>query len=127
MMTRSPSHDPFLDLARKALGDNYPQDLIDQKVIPALAKDPAAIRRIASVVAGIETSHRLVRADASCLVGVEDESVQLVVTSPPYWTLKEYRHTEGQLGHIEDYETFLAELDRVWSECFRGLVPGGGG
>jgi modification methylase len=48
-----------------------------------------------------------------------------VVTSPPYWTLKEYRRTEGQLGHIEDYEILLAELDRVWSECFRVLVPGG--
>ena len=49
----------------------------------------------------------------------------LVLTSPPYWTLKEYRKTEGQLGHVADYEQFLAELDRVWAQCFDALVPGG--
>jgi site-specific DNA-methyltransferase (adenine-specific) len=49
----------------------------------------------------------------------------LVVTSPPYWTLKEYRHTAGQMGHIEDYEEFLSELDSVWRECYRVLAPGG--
>ncbi|MEW6666796.1 MAG: site-specific DNA-methyltransferase [Thermodesulfobacteriota bacterium] len=83
------------------------------------------MQRIASAITAIHTSHRLVRADARCLVGVEDQSVQLVITSPPYWTLKEYRPSQGQLGHIENYEEFLAELDRVWTECFRVLVPGG--
>jgi modification methylase len=52
-------------------------------------------------------------------------SVHLVVTSPPYWTLKEYRNSEGQMGHIENYDEFLAELDKVWAHCFRALVPGG--
>jgi modification methylase len=47
------------------------------------------------------------------------------VTSPPYWTLKEYRDTHGQLGHIEDYSTFLDQLDLVWQRCFDALVPGG--
>jgi DNA modification methylase len=51
--------------------------------------------------------------------------VHLVVTSPPYWTLKEYPRVKGQLGRVEDYETFLRELDRVWTECERVLVPGG--
>jgi site-specific DNA-methyltransferase (adenine-specific) len=51
--------------------------------------------------------------------------VHLVVTSPPYWTLKEYPRAKGQLGRVEDYETFLRELDRVWTECERVLVPGG--
>jgi site-specific DNA-methyltransferase (adenine-specific) len=51
--------------------------------------------------------------------------VHLVVTSPPYWTLKEYRSTAGQLGHIQDYERFLCELDKVWADCARVLVPGG--
>ncbi len=122
---RASENDPFLDLARRALGDAFSGDLSDQTLIPALAKDPAAAQRIASVVAEIETRHRLVRGDSRSLLGVEDRSVHLVVTSPPYWTLKEYRHTDGQLGDIEDYETFLVELDRVWSECFRVLVPGG--
>jgi DNA modification methylase len=39
--------------------------------------------------------------------------------------LKEYRDSEGQMGHIENYDQFLAELDRVWTHCFRLLVPGG--
>jgi DNA modification methylase len=56
---------------------------------------------------------------------LEPDSVHLVVCSPPYWTLKEYRRTEGQLGYVEDYENFLAELDAVWSHCYRALVPGG--
>jgi len=47
------------------------------------------------------------------------------MTSPPYWTLKQYRDSEGQMGHIEDYEEFLTELDRVWRHCFRALVHGG--
>jgi site-specific DNA-methyltransferase (adenine-specific) len=49
----------------------------------------------------------------------------LVVTSPPYWTLKEYKASGGQMGAIEDYEAFLLELDKVWAECFRVLAPGG--
>jgi len=56
---------------------------------------------------------------------LKPESVHLVVCSPPYWTLKEYRRTDGQLGYVADYETFLAELDRVWSQCYRALVAGG--
>jgi DNA modification methylase len=51
--------------------------------------------------------------------------VHLVVTSPPYWTLKEYRASAGQLGHVDDYEAFLLELDKVWRSCFHALVPGG--
>jgi DNA modification methylase len=53
------------------------------------------------------------------------ESVDLVLTSPPYWTLKDYRESDAQLGHIENYDEFLQELDKVWSHCFRALTPGG--
>jgi len=56
---------------------------------------------------------------------LKGESVHLVLTSPPYWTLKEYRSSPGQMGHIEDYESFLSELDKVWTHCYRALVPGG--
>jgi DNA modification methylase len=56
---------------------------------------------------------------------LKPESVHLVVTSPPYWTLKEYRDTEGQLGHVDDYEDFLRGLDTVWKKCYEALVPGG--
>ena len=71
------------------------------------------------------TSHRLHIGDARDLSWLKDRSVHLVVTSPPYWTLKEYEHTEEQMGDIEDYDHFLTELDRVWAECARVLVPGG--
>ncbi len=56
---------------------------------------------------------------------LESEPVHLVVTSPPYWTLKKYREVEGQLGHIEAYDAFLSELDDVWRHCYGALVPGG--
>ena len=49
----------------------------------------------------------------------------MVVTSPPYAMLKEYPDRPGQLGNIPVYEEFLDELDRVWKECMRILVPGG--
>jgi len=59
------------------------------------------------------------------MAGLQPETVHLVLTSPPYWTLKEYRPTSGQLGHIEDYDHFLNELDKIWRQCFDALVPGG--
>jgi site-specific DNA-methyltransferase (adenine-specific) len=71
------------------------------------------------------TKHVLALGDARKLDWIPDSSVQLVVTSPPYWTLKEYEHSEGQMGDIADYETFLGDLDRVWKHCARVLVPGG--
>ena len=73
----------------------------------------------------IPTVHRLVQGDARDLSFIADQSVHLIVTSPPYWTLKRYNDSEGQMGHIKEYEQFLAELDRVWREAFRVLVPGG--
>jgi len=55
-----------------------------------------------------------------------DPLVHLVVTSPPYWNLKEYpRLTDGQLGNLTEYEEFRAELRRAWTRCFQLLVPGG--
>lgn len=72
-----------------------------------------------------ETCHRLINADARDLSFLSDESVHLVVTSPPYWNLKRYNEHPDQLGHIDDYELFLTELDKVWRHVFRILVPGG--
>jgi DNA modification methylase len=72
-----------------------------------------------------DTTHRLVHGDARDLSFLDEGTVHLVVTSPPYWTLKEYLPNPGQLGHVEDYEEFLENLNRVWRECYRVLVPGG--
>jgi DNA modification methylase len=71
------------------------------------------------------TIHKLVAGDARDLSFISDESVHLVVTSPPYWNLKAYPETPLQIGNMPDYDEFLAELDKVWGECARVLVPGG--
>ncbi len=73
----------------------------------------------------MSTIHRLINGDARDLSFIEDESVHLVVTSPPYWNLKRYNENPDQLGHIQDYEAFLAELEKVWRHVYRVLVPGG--
>ncbi len=101
-------------------------DLKDsQRDIPRIARDPKLTALIESAVQKIPTRHSLYRRDARDLRDFAAESVHLVLTSPPYWTLKEYRDASGQLGHIVDYEEFLSQLDKVWRECHRLLVPGG--
>jgi DNA modification methylase len=95
-----------------------------QTAIPRIAKDRKLTRLISLAVREIPTTHDLRRGDARA-IEMAPESVHLVLTSPPYWTLKEYRDHEGQLGHVGDYDEFLTELDRVWQSCFRALVPGG--
>jgi DNA modification methylase len=54
---------------------------------------------------------------------VVDESVHLVVTSPPYWQLKDYGTCE-QIGFHDSYETYINNLNLVWSECHRVLAKG---
>lgn len=71
------------------------------------------------------TTQRLINGDARDLSFLPDESVHLVLTSPPYWNLKKYNSSPGQLGHIDDYEEFLVELQKVWQDTFRVLIPGG--
>ncbi len=71
------------------------------------------------------TVHRLINGDARELAFLDDSSVHLAVTSPPYWNLKRYNEHPDQLGHIQDYEAFLFELEKVWRHIYRVLVPGG--
>ncbi len=72
------------------------------------------------------TTHRIKLGDARDLSWLPDRSMHLVVTSPPYWTLKEYaKDNPAQLGDVPGYEDFLTELDKVWRECKRVLVGGG--
>ncbi len=94
-------------------------------VVPKLAKDREKTSEIEQLVATLPTSHRLVQGDARRLDFLDDESVHLVLTSPPYWTLKEYVGSDGQLGDVADYQEFISELGRVWRQCHRVLAPGG--
>lgn len=72
-----------------------------------------------------KTTHRLINGDARDLSFLDNDSIHLVVTSPPYWNLKRYNENPDQLGHIQDYESFLFELEKVWRHVYRVLVPGG--
>jgi DNA modification methylase len=97
----------------------------ERSIIPALAKQPDIVREIEAAIRRVRTTHQLILGDSRRLTMVADESIHLVVTSPPYWTLKHYSSRADQLGSIESYDAFLNELDTVWREMFRVLVPGG--
>jgi modification methylase len=69
------------------------------------------------------TCHRIFIADSRQMPELPDESVHLVVTSPPYWCLKDYAHP-GQIGYLQTYEEYLESLREVLAECHRVLHPG---
>lgn len=69
------------------------------------------------------TRHRIVLGDSRRLGILGDESIELVVTSPPYWQLKDYG-TEQQIGFADTYEEYINNLNSVWMECARVLRPG---
>src|SRR5690242_15789024 len=82
-----------------ALDDLLPDELRSlsdpQKDIPRIAKDRKLILKIEQAVQQIPSQHRLFNRDSRDMRELKPESVHLVVTSPPYWTLKEYRKTDG--------------------------------
>jgi len=127
-MTRAATLRPFSPVAADlaSLLPEWAHSLKDlQTAIPELAKDAKRLADLDCALGKVETIHRSIRGDARILDGLEANSVHLVVTSPPYWTLKEYGDSDGQLGHIDDYDSFLEELDQIWGQCFEALVPGG--
>lgn len=71
----------------------------------------------------MSTNHLLINGDCRNMSLISNESVQLVVTSPPYWQLKDYG-VEGQIGFNDTYEEYINNLNLVWNECFRVLEPG---
>lgn len=104
------------------------------KEIFAGGEPDLALKRLAKRIAWsngsrpTSTKHRIYLGDARHLRPLEGESVDLVVTSPPYFNLIEYagnRGTTGQLGDLDQYDEFLDQLDEVWRRCFELLVPGG--
>jgi DNA modification methylase len=95
---------------------------------PSIETKFAAKRRAwAQQPAILRTTHRIYEGDGRSMEHLGAEPlVHLVVTSPPYWNLKEYPDRPGsQLGNMPDYQEFLAELSSVWRRCFQLLVPGG--
>ena len=116
-------------LAPAATNAKFPVDMTSlgdyQTALPRIAKDKILLAQIEAHVTRLPTTQSLHRHDARNLSFIPDNSVHLVVTSPPYWTLKEYRESDGQMGHIDNYAEFVDELSRVWEHCLRVLVPGG--
>ena len=70
-----------------------------------------------------KTTHKLILGDSRKMSEIADESIHLVVTSPPYWQLKDYGAAE-QIGFYDSYEDYINNLNLVWQECFRILKPG---
>lgn len=67
--------------------------------------------------------HTLVHGDCRSMDYIKNKSVDLIVTSPPYWQLKDYGDTR-QIGFNQSYEEYINSLNLVWMECFRVLKPG---
>jgi len=71
----------------------------------------------------MKTVHKIVHGDSRQMNLIPDESVHLVITSPPYWQLKDYG-TGNQIGFHDSYESYINNLNLVWNECNRVLHPG---
>ena len=95
-----------------------------RKSIPKLAKCRSASADIRGLITKLDTKHNVILGDAR-ETKFDPRSVHLVVTSPPYWTLKEYPDRAGQIGRLAGYQDFLDSLKDVWRNCFDALVPGG--
>lgn len=71
----------------------------------------------------MQTKHNIITGDSRQMDFIEDHSVQLAITSPPYWQLKDYG-TKNQIGYHESYESYINSLNLVWKECYRVLENG---
>lgn len=69
------------------------------------------------------TKHKIIIGDSRHMSEVKDASVHLIITSPPYWQIKDYG-TKKQIGFNDSYEKYIKNLNQVWAECFRVLSPG---
>ena len=70
-----------------------------------------------------ENFAKIIIGDSRGLVELADETIDLTVTSPPYWHIKDY-NTEGQIGFGQTLHAYLKDLYRVWKEVYRVLKPG---
>ena len=70
-----------------------------------------------------QTCHKIIRGDSRHMRELDDKSVHLVITSPPYWQLKDYG-TDEQIGFNDSYERYINNLNLVWKECYRVLDDG---
>jgi len=69
------------------------------------------------------TNHKIIIGDSRNMTEIKNESVHLVITSPPYWQIKDYGDKK-QIGFNDSYEEYIENLNKVWSECYRVLNSG---
>ncbi len=67
--------------------------------------------------------HTIINGDSRQMTELEDKSIDLIITSPPYWQLKDYG-TENQIGYNDSYEEYINNLNLVWKESYRVLNNG---
>ena len=102
--------------------DRSPNQL--RSAIPDLARDPQRMSAVDQALDRVPTEHRVSQGDARNL-SEHVNGADMVLTSPPYFDLKEYEAGDGQLGTITDYEEFLDLLGEVWQKSHDLLAPGG--
>jgi DNA modification methylase len=71
----------------------------------------------------VKTNHKIINGDSRQMIEIADSAVHLVITSPPYWQLKDYG-SRDQIGFRDSYENYINNLNLVWKECYRVLHPG---
>ncbi len=71
----------------------------------------------------LKTNHKIILGDSRKLSEIKNESIHLIITSPPYWQLKDYG-TSNQIGFDDSYEDYINNLNLVWKECCRVLHKG---
>jgi len=71
----------------------------------------------------MKTHHKIITGDSREMAELRDNSVHLIITSPPYWQLKDYG-AEEQIGFNDTYENYINNLNLVWKECYRVLHNG---
>ena len=71
----------------------------------------------------METLHKIIIGDSRRMDEISDESIHLIITSPPYWQLKDYGD-KRQIGFNDTYEEYVNNLNLVWSESYRVLHKG---
>ncbi len=70
-----------------------------------------------------KTIHDIVNGDSRDMKTLSDKSIDLIITSPPYWQLKDYG-SDAQIGFNDSYESYINNLNLVWQECYRVLCDG---
>jgi len=71
----------------------------------------------------MKTFHKTIIGDSRYMKEVPNESVHLIITSPPYWQLKDYGNGK-QIGFDDNYEEYINNLNLAWNECHRVLHNG---